>query len=40
MFRIAYGMAYMLNLATLRSLIWSGGMVCVLGLYFAAAKAA
>jgi len=40
LFRIAYGVAYLLNLATLRSLIWSGGLICVLGLYFAAAKAA
>ena len=40
LFRIAYGMAYIFNLATLRSLIWSGGMLCVLGLYFAAAMAA
>lgn len=40
LFRIAYGVAYLMNLATLRSLIWTCGMICVLGLYFAAAKAA
>lgn len=40
LFRVAYGFAYLLNLATLRSLIWSCGMACVLGLYFAAATAA
>ncbi|MFA6312956.1 MAG: MAPEG family protein [Sterolibacterium sp.] len=38
--RIAYGVAYIMNLATLRSLIWTGGVVCVLGLYVAAATAA
>ena len=37
--RIAYGIAYITNLATLRSLIWTGGMICVVGLYFAAARA-
>lgn len=39
LFRIAYGAAYLANLATLRSLIWSGGMICVVGLYVAAARA-
>ena len=40
LFRVVHGVAYMMNLATLRSLVWTGGMICVLALYFAAAKAA
>jgi uncharacterized MAPEG superfamily protein len=37
--RLLYGMAYLMNLSTLRSLIWSGGMACVIGLYVVAASA-
>ena len=40
LFRLAYGIAYIANLATLRSLIWTGGIACVVGLYIAAAKVA
>ena len=31
--RIAHGLAYIANLATLRSLLWTGGMGCVVGLF-------
>ncbi|RQS74469.1 hypothetical protein DID96_06340 [Burkholderia sp. Bp8963] len=33
--RIAYSLLYLLNWATLRSLVWFAGMVCVVGLFFA-----
>jgi len=39
-FRLLYGGAYLMNLPTLRSLIWSGGLVCVIGLYVVAARVA
>ena len=38
--RVAYGIAYILNQATLRSLVWVGGFGCLLGLYIAAARVA
>ena len=38
-FRIAYAAAYLGNRPSLRSLLWSGGLACVLGLYVAAARA-
>ena len=39
-FRLCYGAAYMGNQATLRSLLWTGGIACVIGLFVAAARAA
>lgn len=36
-FRAAHGVAYVLNRATLRSLMFAGGMACVVGLFMAAA---
>ena len=36
-FRIVHGTCYLLNWASLRSLAWSGGFVCVVGLFLAAA---
>jgi len=36
-FRIAHGAFYLMNWASLRSLVWSGGFVCVIGLFLAAA---
>ena len=35
--RIAYGFAYVLDWATLRSLVWTGGFACVVALFVAAA---
>lgn len=37
--RILYGFAYILDKATIRSLLWFGGFVCVVALYVFAAKA-
>lgn len=34
--RIVYMLMYLLNWATLRSLVWFGGMACVVALFFAA----
>jgi uncharacterized MAPEG superfamily protein len=31
--RLAYGIAYLANWASLRSLVWFGGVVCVVGLF-------
>jgi uncharacterized MAPEG superfamily protein len=31
--RLAHGLAYIANLATLRSLLWTGGIGCVIGLF-------
>lgn len=39
-FRVAHGVAYLANRPTLRSLLWTGGMLCVVGLFVAAAYAA
>lgn len=36
-FRVLYTLAYMYDRPTLRSLVWSGGVVCVIGLFVAAA---
>ena len=32
--RVGYGLAYLANKATLRSLVWVVGLGCILGLYF------
>jgi len=33
-FRAAHAIAYVSNLGVLRSVMWAGGMVCVVGLFF------
>ncbi|MBP0718075.1 MAPEG family protein [Burkholderia sola] len=33
--RVVYALMYLLNWASLRSLVWFGGMACVVGLFFA-----
>lgn len=38
-FRIAHGLAYIANRPTLRSGVWLGGMLCVIGLFVVAARA-
>lgn len=38
-FRLAYTWAYVADKATLRSLLWFGGLACVIGLFVAAAAA-
>ena len=35
-FRIAHAIAYILNLGVIRSLMWAGGMACVVRLFFSA----
>lgn len=35
--RLVYGGMYLANLATLRSLVWTAGFACVVGLFIAAA---
>jgi uncharacterized MAPEG superfamily protein len=35
-FRIVHGVCYLMNWAGLRSLIWSAGFVCIIGLFLAA----
>lgn len=37
--RIGHGLAYIADRPTLRSLIWTAGLFCVIGLYVAAARA-
>lgn len=37
-FRLAHGICYLMNLPSLRSLVWSAGFVCVIGLFLAAAR--
>jgi uncharacterized MAPEG superfamily protein len=37
-FRLVHGTCYLLNWASLRSLVWGGGLVCVIGLFLAAAR--
>ena len=37
-FRLAHGVFYLLDWASLRSLVWAGGMACVVGLFLAAAR--
>jgi len=39
-FRIAFGLCYILDKATLRSLMWVGGLLSVVGLFVVAARAA
>ncbi|RQS21570.1 hypothetical protein DIE03_31430 [Burkholderia sp. Bp8992] len=34
--RVVYALMYLLNWASLRSLVWTGGMACVVALFFAA----
>lgn len=36
-FRLAHGICYLADLASLRSLVWAGGMGCVIGLFVLAA---
>ena len=36
-FRILYTLAYLYDRPTLRSLLWTGGLLCVVGLFVAAA---
>jgi uncharacterized MAPEG superfamily protein len=36
-FRVAYTLAYIYDKPTLRSLLWSGGVLCVIGLFVVAA---
>lgn len=36
-FRIAYTLAYLYDKPTLRSLVWAGGVLCVIGLFVSAA---
>lgn len=38
--RIGHGAAYLSNRPTLRSMLWLGGLLCVIGLYIASARAA
>lgn len=38
--RLGHGAAYLANRPTLRSLLWTGGLLCVIGLFVAAARAA
>lgn len=35
--RLAYGVLYIKDLATLRSLVWAAGLACVVGLFLVAA---
>lgn len=35
-FRIAHALAYMANLGVLRSLMWFGGIACIIGLFVSA----
>ncbi len=39
LFRALYGLFYILDKSTARSLAWTGGFVCVIGLFIAAAMA-
>lgn len=36
-FRVAYTLAYIYDKPTLRSLLWAGGLLCVIGLFIVAA---
>ncbi|MBV2235917.1 MAG: MAPEG family protein [Sterolibacterium sp.] len=38
-FRVAYGLCYLMNRALLRSLAWTAGFACIIGLYVLAARA-
>lgn len=35
-FRIAHAIGYILNLGVIRSLMWTGGMACVVSMFFSA----
>jgi uncharacterized MAPEG superfamily protein len=37
--RVLYGACYLANQATVRSLVWTGGVACVVGLFVVAARA-
>ena len=37
-FRIIYGAAYILNYPYIRSLVWGGGILCIVGLFVVGAK--
>jgi uncharacterized MAPEG superfamily protein len=37
-FRMLHGICYVLDWATLRSLVWASGFACVVGLFLAAAR--
>lgn len=37
-FRLLYGLCYLADKASARSLMWSGGIVCVVGLFVVAAR--
>jgi uncharacterized MAPEG superfamily protein len=37
-FRVLHGICYVLDWATLRSLVWASGLACVVGLFLAAAR--
>jgi len=39
LFRLGHGVAYLANRPTLRSLAWTGGILCVIGLFVAAGRA-
>lgn len=39
LFRIAFGLCYLADKATLRSLVWVGSMACAIGLFVVAARA-
>lgn len=34
--RVVYSLLYLLNWASLRSIVWFAGMVCIVSLFFAA----
>lgn len=38
-FRVVYGITYILDFATLRSLVWAGGLFCTASLYYLAVTA-
>lgn len=38
-FRLAHGICYLTNRSLLRSLVWTAGFACVIGLYVLAARA-
>ncbi|WP_028080483.1 MAPEG family protein [Solimonas soli] len=37
--RVLYGLCYIADKATLRSLLWAGGIACMIGLFIVAARA-
>jgi uncharacterized MAPEG superfamily protein len=40
MLRVAFGLCYLADKATLRSLVWVGALACTIGLFVVAARAA